>query len=110
LVEHDLAKVGVASSSLVSRSKHYEKATQTSGFFLPAIYRVGGSTSFFFTSNSIEVHGIGTDSDPESCPPIGQPRLPMFCGTQRFCAQATVERFRRGQANVMGNIDREIPF
>ena len=32
LVEHDLAKVGVASSNLVSRSK-YEKPEQCSGFF-----------------------------------------------------------------------------
>ncbi|CAN1600384.1 protein of unknown function [Pseudomonas mediterranea] len=33
MVEHDLAKVGVASSSLVSRSKIKKKATQMSGFF-----------------------------------------------------------------------------
>ncbi|CAI8705552.1 hypothetical protein EMIT053CA3_100131 [Pseudomonas donghuensis] len=38
LVEHDLAKVGVASSSLVSRSKIQKKATQMSGFFVPEKY------------------------------------------------------------------------
>ena len=38
MVEHDLAKVGVASSSLVSRSKIQKKATQMSGFFLPEVY------------------------------------------------------------------------
>jgi hypothetical protein len=34
LVEHNLAKVGVASSSLVSRSKEHTKAPETGLFFL----------------------------------------------------------------------------
>ena len=34
LVEHDLAKVGVASSNLVSRSKFYKKPELRSGFFM----------------------------------------------------------------------------
>jgi hypothetical protein len=42
LVEHDLAKVGVASSSLVSRSKFQNPAwnQSTAGFLLPGIIQV----------------------------------------------------------------------
>ena len=63
LVEHDLAKVGVASSSLVSRSKHKEEATLTSGFFLPVIYAIDASASFSFLRKTTEIQGLVTYGD-----------------------------------------------
>ncbi|CAI8798893.1 hypothetical protein EMIT0P171_10121 [Pseudomonas sp. IT-P171] len=38
MVEHDLAKVGVASSSLVSRSKIHKKRHSMSGVFLCVVF------------------------------------------------------------------------
>ena len=48
LVEHDLAKVGVASSSLVSRSKYQNLAwsQSTAGFFIACNYQTGSFPVF----------------------------------------------------------------
>ena len=52
MVEHDLAKVGVASSSLVSRSKYRSAEIH----WILKINKIDASASFFVLLTSIEIH------------------------------------------------------
>ena len=56
LVEHNLAKVGVASSSLVSRSKILKASSLTWGFFMPVMFQSMNVNRFLHFDKLKAVH------------------------------------------------------